>query len=277
MNWKELMFRKGQVRVGVVGIVIASVLLNIIRLYEVVNSNTRCTKVFLDLGSNIGDAIEMFMYPEGLDGKPWGPQIANSPLVAAIQGHGWEAKDFCIFGFEGNPVHTKTLQSIVSRHRRNAKRLEVFTETLVSTEDGSATLYTDGNEEKAFWGASMLLGHRGVDQGKKGGVRVRSINFRNFIKRLVAEGTEGSRPPLIVIKMDIEGAEYQILPYLNETGSLCRDISFLFLEDHAWLFKDEEGERFRQYDGALRRLADNPGCRMKLFTGMATMNVKSGG
>ena len=40
--------------------------------------------------------------------------------------------------------------------------------------------------------------------------------------------------PKVVMKLDIEGSEYSVLPDLMFSGLLCQNIDFLFMEVHDW-------------------------------------------
>ena len=66
--------------------------------------------------------------------------------------------------------------------------------------------------------------------------QVEQVDFIGWIQRFVQPGD------FVVCKMDIEGAEYEILEQLIKTGAI-RLINFLAVEFHGWIFPAEYAER----------------------------------
>lgn len=195
-----------------------------------------CPNAFVDLGSNRGDSIEKFLEPSKHQGG----------LAAFFQDQKWNPAQFCIFGFEGNPVFNKTLEKLQTESASKVVHIEIFTQTLAHEKDGTISFYLDTvNTGQNFWGSSILPHH--PDVIKSGGpqkveVKARAINIGAFLQKRVDPAG------VMVVKMDIEGGEYGVLADLLSTGRMCfKDDSgnmlfdHLVLEYHAWTPSEGSG------------------------------------
>lgn len=144
-----------------------------------------------------------------------------------------------VIAIEPNPVAFARLQRRASRWRR----VECV-EAAASTKDGFAPLFlhelADRDPLGASTGSSLLPEKRNVDPNSA--IRVRTIDLDAFI---------AAHAPVAVLKMDVEGAEVDILERLLETGRL-HDVGLALVEMHDWHTEElsRRGARIR------RRLAE---------------------
>jgi hypothetical protein len=106
----------------------------------------------------------------------------------------------------------------------------MFTETAVNTHGENVTFFLEPTESQSHheWGASLAPWHPSMTA-----VVVGSIHLSHFIRYAAtrrAGRTEGSQ---VVAKMDVEGAEYTLVPHLLATGTLCL-INQIFVEFHTF-------------------------------------------
>jgi FkbM family methyltransferase len=143
------------------------------------------------------------------------------PLFSKLFGEG-DHHDVCAFGFEPNPRHTSELHSIEETYSMLGYPVKIFTRTAVSDDDGLATFFLDDNRRRNDWGATLL---DNVHHPHKTKTVVRLMDFTSFILE------ELSPEAIILMKMDIEGAEYTILPSLMLSGALCK-VNTVYMEWH---------------------------------------------
>lgn len=162
--------------------------------------------IFIDLGAANGNTFQDFM-----NGK-YGP-VQNCP-----SGGQWEATLV-----EANPrfdVPLKNLQvnypgKVHSENSHAAYMCEAQT-----------TFYLDTvNTNNNYWGSSMSANH---DDTKKSGLQAVTVPTVNILKLLHETTTPED---YVILKMDIEGAEWDVLPCLTQSGSAGL-IDRLFVEVH---------------------------------------------
>ncbi|MDX0413862.1 FkbM family methyltransferase [Sinorhizobium medicae] len=139
-------------------------------------------KIYIDLGANKGDTIASF--------------LADNP-------------DHEAWGFEANPLMVERLN----------KR---FSGTHVAIIE--AAVWTSNGNRPMFLGhplsSTLVKGKKKVPQAPhfeidyQKSVIVRTVDFSEWLRNLVGPGDT------VTVKMDIEGAEYQVLQHLLETGAI---------------------------------------------------------
>jgi len=128
-------------------------------------------------------------------------------------------------------------------------------EAAVSDRNGTATFFHQGSkdDENEEWGFSGAK-----NRGKSGGYeeQVRTIHLSEWIQYHIHErkvpevapsiSTKSStdditnlKPPMLAMKMDIEGFEYIVLPDLIHSNTLCH-FDFAFGEFHSKFFPIEQ-------------------------------------
>jgi FkbM family methyltransferase len=170
-------------------------------------------KIFIDCGAHNGCSVRMFR------------KIINNPNEhqSLNQLHNLTKKDvgeFEIFSFEANPAFKELLEAIPG--------VTVFSKG-VSAVDGTATFYETivGKIGSAASTFNATKRDWNVDQGHKGHkeIQVETIDLSNWIK------TTFDKTDFIMLKLDVEGSEYEILQKMLDDNTLDY-INVLAIEYH---------------------------------------------
>jgi hypothetical protein len=186
-----------------------------------------CVNVFIDCGANVGDGLlKMLNQTELIEGPVEHFRSGSffTTVVAPYLEQGLAPDQWCMYGFEGNPKFTGYLRNITARF----PNVKVFPETVLSDRDGFVTFNIESFGKVNDWGSSLLnitprsRGQRrsAAKWGKKQfAVNATSVAFPRFLRAVAPPMDTPNRR--VVVKMDIEGAEYLVFPRLLESGALC--------------------------------------------------------
>jgi hypothetical protein len=191
--------------------------------------------IYLDVGSNVGVQIRKLYAPE---------KFKNANVLPIFDEYfGEDRSNVCSIGFEPNVAHTAYLKELNAHFERQRNQAIVLYEHAVSTHFGNATFYRDldSNETSHEWGATLAVLSRDKIKKSKTRTTVQLVNlpavFESLVLPIIAEEEERTGKALkILMKMDIEGAEYTVFPALALSGGLCR-IDRIFLEWHSELHR----------------------------------------
>mmetsp|Transcript_128505 Transcript_128505/g.181254 ORF Transcript_128505/g.181254 Transcript_128505/m.181254 type:complete len:258 (-) Transcript_128505:53-826(-) len=168
-------------------------------------SEAKC--IFIDLGAADGNTFAKFIEND------YGP-VKNCP-----NGGKWEA-----FLVEANPQFTKELKALEENFPGQVHSLA---EHAAFSCEGTTSFFIDVDASHNHWGSSLFSD--APDAVKSGKVKV-TVPMVNIIQ-LIAENV---RPDdWVMLKVDIEGAEYNLLPCLaqfKDAGLIDR----MYLEEHWW-------------------------------------------
>ena len=190
-----------------------------------------CFHVFLDVGANIGVHGRFLFEPE----KYPKARIARSIFDSEF-GPDRDNRVICSFEFEPNPAHQEQLGKRVRAYRAMGWRYE-YIQAAAGDFDGYMDFHHNADEEKEEWGFSV----KKLVEGNTEVEKVPVLRLSSWIKQHITErlippfpfGHKSNHTPTVVMKMDIEGSEYVVLPDLIFSGALCT-IDFLFGEFHPW-------------------------------------------
>jgi len=160
--------------------------------------------VFIDLGAANGNSFDQFL------------KNAYGPVASCPSGQ-WEA-----ILVEANPQFTAQLNTVATNHPGTVRALSA---TAAYQCAGSTSFSIDPDVAHNHWGSSMSYDH-GSNK-----VTVPTINVNQLIAENVMPGD------WVMLKVDIEGAEYDVLPCLSQFTQLNK-IDTIFVEEHGWLAKD---------------------------------------
>jgi len=190
----------------------------------------RCRSVYLDVGSNIGVQIRKLYEPEKYPAAP--------ALRIFDDVFGRDRCDVCTIGIEPNPHHTARLTDLERRYRATgvpvlvlhaaASNAESSTQLALEDRDHVNTAEDTGATTVASWQGARAYSSISV-------VDVRTLDLAALIYRVhrhlqELHGRERGTSR-ILMKLDVEGSEYSILPHLVLTQTLCL-VDRAFLEWH---------------------------------------------
>merc|ERR1719262_331870 len=163
--------------------------------------------VFIDLGAADGNTFNHFL------ANGYGP-VSNCPSGGKYQA----------FLVEANPRFDGNLGGVESAHKAF---VHAYKSTAAFMCEASTSFYLDTvNHGNNYWGSSMSPNHPDAQRSGKTKVTVPTTN----IIRLILENTIPG--DWVMLKMDIEGAEYDILPCLANAPEAAGLIDRLYLEKH---------------------------------------------
>jgi len=149
------------------------------------------------------------------------------------------SENFCVYGMEGNPEFTNRLTKledyISAIYPRPVQHIHIFKESVVTAIDGPTKLFLDKTSVKEnFWGSSILSSQQDavksakeLNGGKVFSADVTGISLSTMVRSTMLAMKEDASPQeqsggLLIIKMDVEGAEYQVLKEVAASGVLCK-------------------------------------------------------
>lgn len=173
-----------------------------------------CDSIFLDLGTNIGVQIRKLFEPS----KYSGAKILS--IFDGLFGQpSTRPSRVCALGMEPNPLHQPRLQALEAAYNARGFRTRIYP-FAAWTEEGTMTFQScprDMNEHES-WGAHL---------GKRRAEEVRTVDITEFILSL----PKGS---VKLMKMDIEGAEFECMGKAIPMGLMCSDtVGAMVYEGHA--------------------------------------------
>lgn len=183
-------------------------------------------RVFVDCGFNKGEVLQGFIdnLPTGF--KYYGFEV-NEPLFAEF-------------------AHNLRLRNpgIVSLQFR-----------AVCDHDGEIEFYASGVDHGLVIGeATTIIGGMPADAERYARPQMaKSVDFSKWVNKIVQEHTIGQQPPYLVVKMDIEGAEYLVLEHMNKMGTLGM-INYLIIEYHSYLFEGKQRQEYEAREDHVRDL-----------------------
>ncbi|KAG0000776.1 hypothetical protein BGZ65_004069, partial [Modicella reniformis] len=171
--------------------------------------------IFVDLGANRADSLEAFLQVTGAKYHYFYPRPEWASHAQAE-----------IYLFEANPVFNTHLVKAREFYANKGIQVNIFPSTVVDVKDGIRTFFLDTvNEAHDYWGSSIYANHPDAVASKSKGTDLTGINIARWL-------LQNTLPQdFVVVKMDIEGAEYEVIPHLAEM-STWTVIDHLLVEWH---------------------------------------------
>lgn len=201
-----------------------------------------CWHIYLDVGSNIGVQVRKLFEPNVYHRAVVSQRVFNHFFgrTAALR-----QRHVCAIGIEANPRHEQRLQQLQHRYESLGWRTRFLTRTVGGSSENMTRFYLDNSNDPLAkgteWWAStvrhpMQLTSRTAQWEY---AVVRTIDLASWMRRILhrklppppTDGEMSSRKPRIVMKLDIEGGEYDVLPHLLMRGLICR-LDYLWAEIH---------------------------------------------
>jgi FkbM family methyltransferase len=183
-----------------------------------------CAHVFLDVGANVG-LHGRFLYEPELY-----PENRYHDVFPQVFGPDWRTDkgSACVVAFEPNPRHRAWLtRQAVAYQKRGWRYVAVFAAVGAGASDAKLTFVRpEKGSNNNDWGFSVEWGGASHESGER--VEVPFVDLAGFVHHHVGRRAADQR---VLMKMDIEGVEYLVLPSLLKTGA-SRSLDVLTLEKH---------------------------------------------
>jgi len=229
-----------------------------------------CRYLYLDLGSNRGGNIRA-LFQENLMTKI----IEKTPLPefmaevgdAATRGKSFEESGLCAIAFEGNPLFRDEHKAIETAFNAYGWRMQFMSPAIVLDKPGNMTFFTSGSGDAA---KSKAAGSSIVSRGEKNNHRhiVQAVDFPKFVQDVIVPARSKGLEK-VVMHMDVESAEYLILPKMAEGRGLCQDsgLSKVMIEWHRFTPKDCVYCNEKAVTALMKKAAaDKDACTLTEFT-----------
>lgn len=199
-----------------------------------------CDYVYYDFGSNIGIQVRKLFEPAKFKGAPvlkvFDQYFGVSPP---------RNKKVCAIGAEPNPNHWPVLGKIQTAYNKLGWRTLFFARAVGATNSGEITFYTDNAMAHKEWGFSII-----DITGRNATVKVKTMNLPSLVHYIAHQ----YRPAKTVMKFDVEGTEFKLIPAMILTGTFCY-LDVLFAEWHnKFLTKKEKSANFQKVPEVLNQL-----------------------
>lgn len=219
-----------------------------------------CRYVYLDVGTNMGMHVRFLYEADNYPKNKFGKEMFDRFFMKNRH-----RSDICAFGFEPNAAHVPRLDKLTTYLKKKGMNATFFNGA-VSNVTSTATFYGDEADLNSGVGFSGI-----TRAGQNAKFTVNTIDLSAFIldkvvKRKIPPALfPNDPPPTILMKMDIEGYEYFVLPMMLATKALC-ELDVMTIEYH------EKRKRFktvpRGSDDKIKKQlksAQKNGCKVKIF------------
>jgi FkbM family methyltransferase len=177
--------------------------------------------VIFDLGANIGDSALFFADPNF--------QCENCHELKGICTK--DNKKWIMHSFEANPRYNDILDNVTKTVKKYGHTHYLYKQSAAWTKNEKLVFYLDTvNKDYDFWGSSLIKDHPDVISSDYKKVTINGIDISEILKKYNSDDE-------IVMKIDIEGAEYDLLLHLIKEGSLNL-VDIIAVEYHPKIVKD---------------------------------------
>lgn len=162
--------------------------------------------IFIDLGAANGNTFQDF----------------ENNRYGEVKNCAYGTGDYEAFLVEANPRFEGALKAI----EKENKKVHAYAATAAYMCEATTSFFLDTvTTEHNYWGSSLSKNHQDV---KKSGMQKVTVPTANLMRILYENTIPGD---YVIVKMDIEGAEWDILPCLAE-APIAHNIDRLYLEQH---------------------------------------------
>ena len=172
-----------------------------------------CKLVYVDVGANKGDSLMDFAHS-----RP--DQHIRTLLDAALPD--WHPTTTCVFALEANPRWTPTLRNVSRMLAPDVHSVSILYETAAVEGETWQPVVLHDNGRGDSVGASVVVARAGSKHS-------RSVLGVNFVDWLLGATTPDVP---VVVRMDVEGSEYSLLPCIASSGVGARRRLYVGIEWH---------------------------------------------
>jgi hypothetical protein len=243
-----------------------------------------CGRLFLDGGSNRGEAVTAFLKgnmrtcalhsPSRQYSTAW-PKLSRAERQALMHPLG-EPSTFCIRSFEAAPELLPALQEQEAVHR--AKQRDVrFIAGALSNASAASAPRTVVRYARNPWGASAVaLRFEDVHVGgQPAALSSRTVFGAAYgIGDVLRAALAANGTAVIALRLDIEGGEWAVLEALVAEPHLLCAISYLFVEFHSTASAEQRArlkayghreDAFEWLKARVHAVMEAPTCRLKVY------------
>ncbi|CAE7871421.1 hypothetical protein AK812_SmicGene6130 [Symbiodinium microadriaticum] len=187
-----------------------------------------CTKIFLDLGANRATHVRKLFEPLKYKGAKYLRVFNEFFGRAAYRSKPSRHTGICAFAFEANPRWRDRLREIELSYSAQGWRVRLFNVAVSGSDPGQLIFFNNNEGSDSDWGFSL---YRYSDYRKPGNktVTVAALDFSKFLQLLKDHAPPGKR----LMKLDIEGGEFELLRSLIDKQLFCKNIvDLITLEWH---------------------------------------------
>jgi len=199
-----------------------------------------CSSIFLDVGSNIGVQVRKVFEPEKYPAAKLLPAFSKFLGMPEERRRAADVSGICALGLEPNPSHRERLDRLAESYAERGWRVHFYPFAAWAAE-GFMALNTTANRaspgDTSGLGVHLQFGNHGGSLAPDTSAHVRTVNLADFIHSLPAGSVR-------LMKMDIEGAEWETLAELLKQDVLCdSSVQSAFIETHPWGETTHWGDR----------------------------------
>eukprot|EP00602_Paraphysomonas_sp_CaronLab_P001049 CAMPEP_0185033436 /NCGR_PEP_ID=MMETSP1103-20130426/22375_1 /TAXON_ID=36769 /ORGANISM="Paraphysomonas bandaiensis, Strain Caron Lab Isolate" /LENGTH=141 /DNA_ID=CAMNT_0027569707 /DNA_START=604 /DNA_END=1029 /DNA_ORIENTATION=+ len=122
---------------------------------------------------------------------------------------------------------------------------------------------TAAAEKYHEWGSSTLAWQKEMKESTAQQVTVGALDIATFLAREVYVRPGQTKNSKVVMKLDVEGSEWFLVPHLLRHDLLC-GIDNIFLELHQWIVKGVP--KVKEFEASLKWIFKaTPGCRTEVM------------
>ncbi|KAJ5364855.1 uncharacterized protein N7496_010568 [Penicillium cataractarum] len=197
--------------------------------------------IFIDIGANRADTLEVFLkqksakFEYDFPRPDWATyDQAGEHAQSNLKSYGSvniltklkSSLELEIHLFEANPHFNAALLHAKERHVELGVQVEIYPSTVADIKDGTRIFYLDTvNTAHDFWGSSIYASHPDVVRSKNNGTELSTVNLSRWLLMNTLPRD------FVVVKMDVEGSEYELVPHMAEMG-VSAVLDYLLVEWH---------------------------------------------
>ena len=142
-----------------------------------------------------------------------------------------------IYLFEANPHFNTALVQAKERYLRQDINVNILPSTVVDVVDGTRTFFQDTvNTANDYWGSSTKANHPDAISSGSNGTVLTAINISRWLLMNTLPRD------FVVVKMDIEGAEYDVVPHMVDM-KMWSVVDYLLVEWQSTVADDESVQK----------------------------------
>jgi len=227
-----------------------------------------CRAIYLDVGSNKGVQVRKLFEAEKYIGAKILDEFDRVYGPPSLRASSFSRSGLCALGLEPNPQHQSRLKDLEKAYKRRGWNVHFYPFAAWNSDGDMGFNITGKRGDKqggsAFGAHLEFAGKAGAEEKKTRGssdYTVRTVDLSSFVASLPSKTVK-------IMKMDIEGAEYETLASMLQRSALCTDVvEEALIEVHAWgeietWVSDSSGRPFgrgihpRSFDAIKQRMGD---------------------